>query len=79
MLIHTIEHKKIFPAMFLTSLVTYNSSFTDVWMEVIADIKYKIDHFYLEESFLNYFDTKKIYDIYVSISVPPLKFSYIYW
>ena len=49
----------------LTSLITYNISGTDVWMEVISGIKCKIDHLYLEEGSINYFDTRTIPDIYV--------------
>ena len=70
--------KKIFPTNILSSLVNHNVSVTAFMTEVIADIKCQIHHLHLKQFFIKQ-QKKTIVDIYVSICVPLLKLSYIFW
>ena len=60
----------------LAYLVTYNSSVTIVYNEVITDIQWKLHVLYSEECFIQE-RQEIIADINVSIYVPILKFSYL--
>ena len=62
----------------LSTLITYNSSVTEVYNEFIAGIKFYLYLLNLEEFFIRG-RQKIITDIYIKFSIPLLMFSYIYW
>ena len=52
MIYYRSNSNKIFPTTMLEYLVIRNSYVTTVYMETISNIKYQLDHFHLEECFI---------------------------
>ena len=78
MIYYIISNTKTLSTNMLESLVIHNNFITAIKMKPIADMKYQLHQFNLNQCFINQ-GREKIAEIYVRIYVLLIQLRYMFW